>query len=328
MCTSFTYKDKTQANALARTMDFAFVLDPDAVLIPRAYRWKAEVDGVERETAYAFAGLARNDKEFVFADGVNEKGLCCAALYFSGFAYYESEAARDAVNLAPHEVVFWLLSAFATTEEAIAGLSGARVVDIPIQLLGLTPPLHWIITDASGRTAVIEPVEDGIQIYDNPLGVMSNAPEFPWHVTNIRNYIGVNPNPTKPLVLDGVSFTQFGQGSGTFGLPGDYTPPSRFLRVLFGKKTALASENEADAMTAIVHLLSTVDIPKGSVATDHGVDYTQHSSIMFCETGRYCFRTYDNSQICMIDLFAHDLDAQEPYVWDIPKEQHVQVVGE
>lgn len=323
MCTSFTYQMKDGSNALARTMDFSFKLDPDAVLIPRSYAWNAQPDGSAHITNYAFAGLGRNEGEFVFADGVNECGLSCAVLYFPGFATYEQEVTEGKTNLAPHEVVFWMLSSFASVEEVRIAVQDLNIVHTAIELLGIVPPFHWIAIDKTGETIVIEPMKGGIVVHDNLVGVMSNSPDFSWHMTNIRNYIGVSPYQLEPIALGGVTFAPFGQGSGTVGLPGDYTPPSRFLRVLFGKQTIGHAQHEKDAVTAMFHLLFSVDIPRGSVIADNGIDYTQHSCAMFCDTGTYYFKTYDNSQICKIDLFAEDLDANEPKVWSIPKEQQI-----
>lgn len=323
MCTSFTYQTKDDSNALARTMDFTFILNPDAMLVPRGYAWTAIPNSEAHRTRYAFTGLGRNDKGPLLADGVNEQGLSCAALYFPGFAVYKSDPQTGKVNLAPHEIVFWMLANFASVKEVRAALEDIAIVDTPIGFLGITPPLHWMVTDKAGETIVVEPRSEGLMIYDNPLGVMSNSPDFPWHLTNIRNYIGLNPNQLQPIKLAGIEFSPFGQGAGTFGLPGDYTPPARFLRVLFGKQTIGHTDNEADAVTAMFHLLFSVDIPKGSVLGKDGMDYTQHSCLMFCDSCSYYFKTYDNNQICHIDLMSEDLDAKDLKIWSIPQEQQM-----
>lgn len=327
MCTSFTYQTKNGSNALARTMDFSFVLDPEAVMIPRNYSWKSQVDETRRSAKYALAGLGRKEGEYIFADGVNEKGLSCAVLYFAGYATYEKVPKDGAVNLAPHEVVLWMLSSFASVEEVRDAVKSLTIVDSAIDLLGIVPPFHWIVTDAAGATIVIEPMFDGLAIHDNQVGVMANAPDFPWHMTNIRNYIGISPVQLSSLTLAGMKFAPFGQGSGTVGLPGDYTSPSRFLRVLFGKETAVHATSELDSLTTIMHILSSVDVPKGSVIAEGGYDYTQHTCAMFCETRSYYFKTYDNSQICKIDLMHEDLNASEPKVWIFPKSQQVNVIN-
>ena len=117
MCTSFTYQTPEGPNMLARTMDFSFELDPDVVLVPRNYSWRAGPDEKMYKTKYAFTGLGRFQEEYIFADGINDRGLCCAVLYFPGYASYHDTISEGMLNLAPHEVVFWLLSSFASVDE-------------------------------------------------------------------------------------------------------------------------------------------------------------------------------------------------------------------
>lgn len=329
MCTSLTYQMGDGSNALGRTMDFAFVLDPDAYMIPRNYAWHSQVDGTAYKTKYAFAGLARKlDENIVLADGINEHGLGCAVLYFPGYAIYSGKKTAGMTNLAPHEVLYWLLAGCADTEEVKQAVKELNIVNSPVSLLGITPPFHWIVTDKKNRTIVIEPLADGLSVSDNAVGVMSNSPDFNWHMTNVRNYIGLRPYQHKPVQLDSVTFAPLGQASGTVGLPGDYTPPARFLRVLFGKATMKRADNELEAVTAVFHLLDSVSIPKGSVIKDDdGVDYTQHASCMFCDSSTYYFKTYDNSQIVKIDLLAENLDAKEPKVWPIQKTQQIHALN-
>lgn len=327
MCTSFTYQATDGSNALARTMDFTIPLNPKALMVPRNYSWVARPDQKARATRYAFTGLGRTDEGPLLADGVNERGLSCATLYFPGFASYRPDPEEGKTNLAPSEVVFWALAHFGSVQELRSELDDLVIVDIPDKFLGTTPPLHWIVTDKTGETIVIEPVDGKLAVYDNPLGVMSNSPDFPWHLTNIRNYLGVSPFQLEPITLSGMTFEPFGQGSGTIGLPGDYTPPSRFLRVLFGKEAIARAENEADTVTTTFHLLSSVDIPKGNVRGSAGTDYTQHASVMLCGSSTYYFKTYDNSQICRIDLLAEDLDVKDIKVWEIPQEQSIMALN-
>lgn len=321
MCTSFTYQMKSGSNALARTMDFIFELDPDAIFVPRNYSWNSIANSATYQTKYAFVGLAKTSKQILLADGVNEKGLACAALYFPGFASYRQQAKEGKTNLAPHEVIFWMLSNFESVASLRKSLHEINIVNIVWEVVGIAPPLHWIITDQTGACIVVEPYQNTLNVFENPIGVMTNSPDFSWHMTNIRNYIGIHPSQIKPITINNVEFAPFGQGAGTVGLPGDYTPPSRFIRALFGKETINIAENDADAATAVFHILSSVDIPKGSVTTEGQSDYTQYSCCMFCETGTYYFKTYDNSQLIKLDLFQEDLNAKEIKIWNIPSSQ-------
>lgn len=321
MCTSLTLTTDNHLNMLARTMDFAYILDPDLVFVPRKYPLASQFDKMKRPAKYAIMGMGRKTEPAILTDGLNEAGLACATLYFPDYAQYSGEADPNKTNLVPLEVVAWILSSFATLDDVKAAVPQLNIINSPTETFEIVPPLHWIVTDKTGQTIVIEPMKDGIVIHDNPLGVMSNSPDFNWHLTNIRNYIGVNPNKLGPIKINGVTFAPMGNGARTFGLPGDYTPPSRFLRALFGKEAINDLETEDEAVKAAFHILSSVEIPKGSVITDDGVDYTQYTACMACNTGSYYFKTYDNNQITMACIFDEDLNASEPKAWAIPQTQ-------
>ncbi|MGV8905110.1 MAG: linear amide C-N hydrolase [Acetobacterium sp.] len=321
MCTSITLTTADRLNLLARTMDFAFILEPELIFIPRKYPLVFEMAGPEPSAKYALMGIGQQQETFTFTDGVNEAGLACATLYFPGYAQYSKAIISDKTNLASYEVVGWLLANFSTIDEVKESISQLNIVNTPAKLFGIVTPLHWIVTDKSGNTIVIEPMMSGLVIHDNPLGVMSNSPDFDWHLTNIRNYIGINPFKIEPLKLDGLTFAPFGNGARTIGLPGDYTPPSRFIRALFGKEAINELANEDEGIKAAFHILASVDIPKGSVVTDGGVDYTQYTACMVCNTGTYYVKTYDNNQIIRACLFDEDLDASEPKIRKIPQTQ-------
>jgi choloylglycine hydrolase len=305
-------------------MDFAFLLDPELIFIPRKFPLVSEVDQTEWSVKYAMMGIGRNLGTYIFADGLNEAGLSCASLYFPGYATYNDSAVAGKTNLAPHEIVGWLLTNFSTLEEVKATIPQLNIVSTPLKVMNVITPLHWIITDKSGKTLVIEPMKDGIVIHENPLGVMTNSPDLNWHLTNVRNYIGVSPNKTGPIQLNGITFSPFGAGAGSFGLPGDFTPPSRFLRALFGREAINPINNEEECINAAFHILASVDIPKGSVITDDGIDFTQYTACMVCNTGTYYYKTYDNNQIARACLFNEDFEAKDPKVWDIIQKQQYQ----
>jgi penicillin V amidase len=323
MCTSITYQMEDGSNALARTMDLGVELNPAIGIVPHRYLWKNVVTGSEHRVRHAFVGIT-NGEGLAFSDGVNEAGLACAVLYFPGYASYAPDRIEGLFDLAPHQMVTWVLSTFSSIAEVREALPDLNLVSSPVPGLGIVCPFHWIVTDRSGRSLTIEPTVDGIKVYDNPVGVMTNSPEFPWHLTNIRNYIEVNPHRAAPVELDGIPFAPFGEGSGSFGLPGDHTSPSRFIRVLFGKEASMPAGNETDALTTILHILGSVEVPKGSVIVNETLqDFTQYTSVMFCDSGSCYVRTYDNSQICKVELAKADLDASEIRTWTLPRTQQI-----
>ncbi|MBZ5215258.1 choloylglycine hydrolase family protein [Bacillus paralicheniformis] len=312
MCTSITLTTAGREHLLARTMDFDFELNGEVLLHPRRYKWKSEADGSEHAGRYAFIGMGRRLNNALFADGVNEKGLSCAALYFPDYAVYESETKEQCRNLAPHEFVTWVLSECGDLEEVKKAAVSVNIVEREVSLLSTVTPLHWLLTDRSGASIVVEPAAGGIQIHDNPVGVLTNSPDFPWHLTNLRNYIGLQPGQFAAKKMGDLTLSAFGQGSGLSGLPGDFTPPSRFVRSAVLKEHMKPVSNETEGVSAAFHILSNMNIPKGIVMTDNGEDdYTQYTAVMCSETCSYYFHHYQNRQIQKVCILQEDLDSNE-----------------
>ncbi|MGL4450399.1 MAG: linear amide C-N hydrolase, partial [Sarcina sp.] len=143
-------------------------------------------------------------------------------------------------------------------------------------------------------------------------GVMTNSPEISWHFTNLRQYIGATPIQSKEVKWEGLDLSAFGQGSGTFGIPGDYTPPSRFVRAAYLKHVALKPRDEIEAITTLFHILSNCEVPKGAVLKDgKDIDYTLYTSVMCSESCTYYYKTYENSQVVGIEMLKEDLDRKD-----------------
>jgi len=190
---------------------------------------------------------------------------------------------------------------------AIANGEGVILVPTAVEALGAPPPLHFIVRDQSGKSLVIEPLEGKLRIYENPVGVLTNSPTFDWHLTNLRNYIGLTAQNVSSIQLGG-NFTlpQFGQGNGMFGLPGDSSPPARFVRAVAYSQTALLAATAADAVLQVFHIMNSFDIPLGSVRDKDGnavhIDYTVWTSVADLKNLRWYFRTYTDQTIRQIDL--------------------------
>jgi choloylglycine hydrolase len=192
------------------------------------------------------------------------------------------------------------------------------VADVTFKAWGFTPPVHYVVHDASGKSIVIEYVGGKLQVHDNPLGVMSNSPTFDWHITNLRNYVNLSVTNAAPIKLGPVKLAPLGMGSGMLGVPGDFTPPSRFVRASIYSAAVLPSGTGNEAVQQAFHILNQFDIPKG-VARDHEkdehgniiADYTIWTSANDLKTRRFFIRTYDNSQIRSIDLMTQDLNAKQ-----------------
>jgi choloylglycine hydrolase len=198
--------------------------------------------------------------------------------------------------------------------EVKAALGGIVIIDVAQPNLGITPPFHYTLHDATGASIVIEPVNGTLNVYDNPLGVMTNAPTFDWHLTNLKNYVKISPVNAEAITIDGVTIPSFGQGSGLLGIPGDPTPPSRFIRALGYAISAKKLPSGEQSVRLAEHILNNFDIPMGFIQPDKGdytaLEYTQWSSIAELTAKRYYVKTYDDQVLRGIDLMSFDLDAK------------------
>jgi choloylglycine hydrolase len=244
----------------------------------------------------------------VIVDGINEQGLYVSDLYFPGYAGYAEVTPENAPHaMASYEFGNWLLGNFATVDEVRAHVQDIVLVSTAVEALGGPPPVHFIIRDRSGKSLVIEPIEGKLKVYDDPVGVLTNSPSFDWHLTNLRNYIGLTAQNLPALQLGG-NFTlqQFGQGSGMFGLPGNATPPSRFVRAVAYSQTALPIATATEAVLQVFHIMNNFDIPLGSVRDKNGdaihIDYTVWTSVADLKNDRWYFRTYNDQAIRLVDL--------------------------
>lgn len=160
-------------------------------------------------------------------------------------------------------------------EEAASILRTIRIVGAEDSITGTVAPLHWLVADRTGKSMVIEKTADGLHLMDNPVGVLSNSPDFQWHLTNLRNYMNLSSTQEQPQTWGSLELTPFGQGGGSFGLPGDYTPPSRFVRTAFLKTHTPIPAGREEAATTCFHIMESVSIPKGPVITGRNTpDYT------------------------------------------------------
>jgi choloylglycine hydrolase len=310
-CTTLLLKAKDGAVVSGRTMEFAFDMKSEIIVIPAGTQMKGTLPGgatgISYKTKYGMMGA--NALGFpVIVDGINDQGLFVSDLYFPGYAGYAEATPQNASRaMASYEFGNWLLGNFATVDEIRAHVQDVALVSTAVDVLGGPPPLHFIIRDRSGKSLVIEPIGGKLMVYDDPVGVMTNSPGFDWHMTNLRNYITLTDENVAPLHLaNNVTLRPFGQGSGMYGLPGDSTPPARFVRAVAFSQTALQPSTAADAVLQVFHIMNNFDIPLGLARDKSGnvlhVDYTVWTSVADLKNDRWYFRTYDDQAIHMIDL--------------------------
>jgi len=306
----------------ARTMEFAIDIHSDVIMIPRGYARTGTTpdgkEGLKWKAKYISIGANGVGLPVLF-DGLNEKGLAAGTFYFPTSAGYMPYSAADAgKTIAQWEVGSWILENFANIEEVKANIGRVIVPAVVFSGWGFAPEAHYMVHDASGKSIVIEYVAGKLHVHDNPLGVLTNSPAFDWHMTNLRNYVNFSMTNVPPAKVGPLTLQPFGQGSGMLGLPGDFTPPSRFVRAVAFSQSVFKPKTGNEAVLEAFHILNQFDIPKGAAREDekdeHGnvlADYTIWTAASDLKSKRYYFRTYENSEIRMMDLMKMNLDGKD-----------------
>ena len=314
-CTSFRLTAVDGTVLIARSMEFA--QDMQSNLMTR-------VQGTpfNTQTANGKTGLSWTAKYgYIFldslnlgipADGMNEEGLSMEALLFPGEAKYQAVPAGEEKQAVSY-VHFgdWVLGNFKTVDEVRAALPTIYVFEEKLpELNNAVFPLHYSIFDASGKGIVVEYVEGNLNIHDH-MGVMTNAPTYDWQVTNLRNYVQLSPTNPKPVIAKGVTYAATGQGAGMLGLPGDISPPSRFVKMAVMLNTVLQPKTALDALNLSQHMMNNVDIPRGfvRVVDDHNtatMETTQWVIFKDLTHKKLYYRTYDDLTLRAVDLAKLD----------------------
>lgn len=305
-CTSLRLKTTDGDVIYARTMEYAVDLHAGVTVAPKGTPFVGTLpDGTQKGLAfpakYGFIGVNSFGIP-VNIDGINEKGLVAGGLLFPGFAAYQPFVPGEAAKtIAQFDVVNWLLSQFATVAEVKKGLAGVRICQGPSTAQGVTIgplPLHYTVHDASGESIVIEHVGGQLKVHDNPIGVLTNSPDFDWMRIYLSNFVNLSAVNASPKDLSGFKIDPTGQGSGMLGLPGDFTPPSRFLRMVALSQSAAPATGPEAGLNLAMTIINNVDIPLGTVrdvsAASVERDVTQWVAAADTARGRYCFRTYEN----------------------------------
>lgn len=244
-------------------------------------------------------------------------GLCIAGLNFPDNAYYPSDPDYNKANISPFELIFWLLGKCATAAEAKLLLKNTKLIDIPFSAKIPVAPLHWHIADKK-ESLVLESTADGMKVYDNPVGVLTNNPSFDFQMTNLCQYLNLTVNCPKNCFSTSVKLKPYGQGLGSFGLPGDFSPSSRFVKAAYLKLNSVCGQDEQSSVAQFFHLLDSVAMPKGSVVTDKDeCDITLYTCCMDAERGIYYYKTYENSRLTAVDMNREDLESSDlkEYPW-------------
>ena len=307
-CTGITLKSKDGNTVVARTIEWGGSdLNSQYVIVPRGYKAQSYTPGGQEglvfTARYGYVGLSVEQKEFV-AEGLNETGLSAGLFYFPKYGKYEeySESIKSRC-IADLQLVPWILGQCATLEEVKEAVATVHVIGIDPR----ASTVHWRFADLSGRQLVLEIVDGIPHFYENVLGVLTNSPGFEWQLTNLNNYVNLYPGSAADTPMGSLQLSSFGAGSGFLGIPGDVTPPSRFVRAAFYQTTAPVQETAQRSVLQAFQILNNFDIPVGIEFAEGKIpadipSATQWTSATDMANRCVYFRTMYNSRIRCIDL--------------------------
>lgn len=325
-CTCITLEASDGAVVVGRTMEWAaFDVDSKVVVIPRDCEFTSELEGgrsgVSWKTTHGVVGFDYLDRENLI-DGMNEQGLVVNGLYHPGYASYPPlDLAKAASSIEVTDVTLYLLATCASTEEARDAIERVTVVASPMEALGgIQPPLHFLVTDPSGKAIVIEFLEQKIRIFEAPLGVLTNAPTYDWHMTNLRNYLGFSATERSSVNVRGTDLAPLGHGTGAIGLPGDMTPPSRFVRAAAFSASARPTKTGPETMYEAFRILDNFNVPIEAVTAGKKSDDaselrsgTQWTVAYDTRNLTIQFHTMNNRRIRQVDLKDIDFTSGKCY---------------
>ena len=322
MCTAATYQ--TKDFYFGRTLDYDFSYGEEVAITPRNFPFHFRHQD-RMDNHYAMIGIAHIAGNCpLYYEAVNEKGLGMAGLNFVGNAVYgKAQPGRD--NVATFEFIPWILAQCATLTEARALLERISLTDTPFDEKLPPAQLHWMIADRSGAI-VVEPVQEGLRVYENPVGVLTNNPTFDRQMFQLNNYMHLSPKDPHNLFSDKLDLRTYSRGMGALGLPGDLSSQSRFVRVAFVKMNSLSGDSEEESVSQFFHILGSVDQQRGCCEVGEGkFEITIYTCCCNADKGIFYYTTYDNHQITAVDMRLEDLDAGALITYPLIREEQIRV---
>lgn len=337
-CSAVAWETKDGKHLWGRNFDFNRLADGTQVLfVPRGTQFYTQgcalegnlVESTRRQSQYGIVGIGLDALKSTpaFYEGMNEKGLMGGQLYYRGFAHFPDTVQPNTLAVQPPFAVTYLLATCATVEQVALEVE-QHITLLGQPLLGTVPPLHWMFSDVTGESIIIEPDQDGVHIYRNTMGVMANSPSYSWHRLNLLNYIQIRDLDYDTLEINQERLNQCFSGSGALGLPGDWSSPSRFVRLSFLKQYGVKGQDEPQGVTNLFRLMSSAAFPLGMVRVSQPgdpsqldsqvslYDYTIYTSVMCAESQRFYWTTYENPRIQYVDM-SHLAAKGQPCQFDL-----------
>ena len=328
MCTAVSFV--TKDHYFGRNLDYEFSYEESVVITPRNYVFSF---GKVPKQHYAMIGVAYVVNEYpLYYDAVNEKGLGMAGLLFAGNAVYCDKEEMGKDNIASYEFIPWILGQCANVEEAKERLSRVHLMSWAFSRELLPTPLHLMIADKKS-TIVVEAVADGLKIYDNPVHVLTNNPDFEYQLMNLNNYMELSPYEPENYFAKDVKLAPYSKGMGAMGLPGDLSSTSRFVRAAFTRMNSVCADTEEESVSQFFHILGSVEQQRGCVrlraetidkdSADIKYEVTIYSSCCNTDRGIYYYTTYENGQITAVDMHKEKLEGDKLAVYPMIKEAQI-----
>lgn len=322
MCTAITYK--TNDFYFGRTLDYENSYGDEVTITPRNYefnfRHKQNI-----KNHYAIIGMAYVTENYpLYYEAVNEKGLGIAGLNFVGNAQYNKKI-KGKDNITQFEFIPWILSQSTTVKEAKKLIEKINFLDEPFSTNLPLAQLHWIISD-SIESITVEAVKDGIKIYENPVGVLTNNPTFDKQMFELNNYMNLSTKSPKNTFAKSLNLEKYSRGMGAIGLPGDLSSQSRFIRAAFVKMNSVSKEEEKESVSQFFHILNSVEQQRGCCELDDGIfEITIYTSCCNASKGIYYYTTYDNHQITAIDMHKENLNSENLIRYPLIKDEQIKM---
>lgn len=320
MCTAAIYKTKNFY--FGRTLDYDFSYGEEVVITPRNYPFsflKARAD----KQNYAMIGMAHMESGYpLYYEAVNERGLGMAGLNFPGNTVYREQlSGKD--NVASFEFIPWILRQCATVNEAKTLLRKINLLNTPFSEALPPAQLHWLIADRD-EAVTVESVPEGILVYDNPAGVLTNNPPFNQQMLQLNNYMHLSPEEPENLFSGKLPLKAYSRGMGALGLPGDLSSQSRFIRAAFVRINSVSGDSEEESVGQFFHILGSVEQQRGCCKLGEGCyEITIYTSCCNTDKGIYYYTTYGNRQITAVDMHKEDLDAALPVRYALITEEQI-----
>ena len=305
MCTAITYQ--TKDFYFGRTLDYEHSFSEEVTITPRKFPLIFRHQNTHNDH-HAIIGMACVGRDYpLYFDAVNERGLSMAGLNFVGNAHYHQPVA-GMDNVASFEFIPWILSQSASVAEARKMLERVNITDTAF--LDKVPPsqLHWMIADRE-EAITVESMVDGLHIYENPVGVLTNNPSFDDQMFRLNDYMHLSPQSPENNFSEKLDLQHYSRGMGALGLPGDLSSQSRFVRAAFTKMNSVSGDSEGKSVSQFFHILGTVSQTRGCCVVAEGeYEMTIYTSCCNADKGIYYYTTYDNHQISAVDMHRENLD--------------------